>query len=123
MPPSSGISAAEAEATGERGVPGRKDVTDRQHREERRWRADEIRTGLGVLARAYRDRLADAVSGPGSVAAPSTVGRAGGPTADEVLGYEKAIALVTEAAAALRRNPNETLLLEALLVRLGQLGG
>ncbi len=31
--------------------------------------------------------------------------------------------LVTEAALALRRNAQETLLLEALLVRLGRLGG
>ena len=40
-------------------VPGRKDVVDRQHREERRWRTDELRAGLAILSRAYRDRLAD----------------------------------------------------------------
>jgi DNA polymerase-3 subunit delta' len=111
------VLAADAEAMGERGLPGRKDVTDRQHREERRWRTDEIRTGLGVLARAYRDRLTDAVSG-------ATRGsHLGGQAADEARGYETAIGLITEAAAALRRNPNETLLLEALLVRLGNVGG
>ncbi|HVX20712.1 MAG TPA: hypothetical protein VHB02_05140 [Acidimicrobiales bacterium] len=106
--------AEAAEAVGERGVPGRKEITDRQHREERRWRTDELRVGLGVLARAYRDRLADAVTGP--------AGAAAGRPVDEVRGYEAAVGLITEAAASLERNPNETLLLEALLVRLGRLG-
>ena len=104
--------ADEAEAMGERGLPGRKEITDRQHREERRWRTDEIRAGLGVLARAYRDRLADAVASP-------TEGR----LIDEVRGFDAAIGLITETNGNLQRNPNETLLLEALLVRLGQLGG
>jgi DNA polymerase-3 subunit delta' len=108
---------ARAEAAGERGVPGRKELVDRQHREERRWRTDEIRTGLAVLARAYRDRLAAAVP---VAAAPAVAGTAPG---DELRGYEAAVDLVTAAAASLRRNPNETLLLEALLVRLGRLGG
>lgn len=103
--------AAEAESLGERGVPGRKEVTERHHREERRWRTDEIRTGLGVLARAYRDRLAGAMEAEG----------AGG--VDAAVGCQRAIGLVSEASASLRRNPNETLLLEALLVRLGRLGG
>lgn len=109
----------QAEAMGERGVPGRRDVSDRQHREERRWRTDELRTGLGVLARAYRDHLADALpadddgrSGPRAADRP-----------DEARGYADAIALVGETAAALRRNAQETLLLEALFVRLGRLGG
>jgi DNA polymerase-3 subunit delta' len=107
---------ARAEAAGERGVPGRRELTDRQHREERRWRTDEIRTGLAVLARAYRDRLADGVAGVG----PAT--HVHGPE-DELKGYEAAVDLVTAAAASLQHNPNETLLLEALLVRLGRLGG
>lgn len=94
---------ADAEALGERGVPGRREVTDRHHREERRWRTGELRAGLGVLARAYRDRLADAVDEPSR-------------------GYERAVGLATESAAALEHNPQETLLLEALFVRLGRLG-
>ena len=53
---------ARAEATGERGVAGRKDIEDRLNREERRWRADELRAGLGVLAAAYRDRLVTEVT-------------------------------------------------------------
>jgi len=100
--------ADEAKDFGERGVPGRKDVTERQHREERRWRTDELRIGLGVLARAYRDRLADQVAGaPG----PASGSRS----------YEAAIGMITEVAESLQRNPNETLLLESLLVRLGSL--
>ena len=83
-------------------MPGRKDVVDRQHREERRWRTDELRAGLGILARAYRDRLVrrDALDGP-------ALARCG-----------RAVELITDAAASLEHNPNETLLLESLLVRL-----
>lgn len=99
---------AEAESLGERGVPGRRELVDRQHREERRWRADELRAGLGMLARAYRERLADSL--------PLGVH-------DEASGYAEAVDLVTAAATSLKRNPNETLLLEALMVRLGRLGG
>lgn len=104
-----------AEAAGERGVPGRRELVERQHREERRWRTEEVRTGLALLARAYRDRLADGVT-------RRQAGGGHGPN-DELRGYEEAVDLVTAAAASLSRNPNETLLLEALLVRLGQLGG
>ncbi len=112
-----------AEAFGERGVPGRKEVTDRHHREERRWRTDEIRVGLGVLARAYRDRLADAVARPAATpAAVTPAGSGGSRPVDEMRGYEAAVGLITETAGSLERNPNETLLLEALLVRLGRLG-
>lgn len=103
--------AAQAEATGERGVPGRREVTDRHRREERRWRTDELRVGLGVLARTYRDKLVQAFSAP-----EEARGHA------RLTGYEDAISLVTKSAASLVRNPNETLLLEALLVRLGRIG-
>jgi len=103
----------QAESLGERTVSGRKEVVDRQHREERRFRTDELRSGLGVLARAYRDRLMDAVapvSSPGTAHAASAINAA-----------EAAVGAITEAAAALVRNPNETLLLESLLVTLGRL--
>jgi DNA polymerase-3 subunit delta' len=101
---------AEAESMGERSAAGRKELTERQHREERRWRTAELRTGLGVLARTYRDRLAGAAAtnGPG--------------TTEAALGCEAAISLVNAASASLKRNPNETLLLEALLTRLGRVG-
>ncbi len=110
---------ADAKAMGERGLPGRKDLLDRQHREERRWRTEELRTGLGVLARAYRDRLVDSVA-PTAVA---TTENARPFRPDEAKGDEVAVALVSDAVLALRRNAQETLLLEALFVRLGRLGG
>jgi DNA polymerase-3 subunit delta' len=96
---------AESESLGERTVPGRRDIVDRQHREERRWRTDEIRAGLGVLARAYRDRLTQAL------------GPDGDPT--EIERCRHATEVLTTAATSLERNPNESLLLESLLVRLG----
>jgi DNA polymerase-3 subunit delta' len=101
--------AAEAEMLGERGVPGRKDIVDRQHREERRWRTDELRAGLAVLARSYVDRLAGALANEGH--------------SSSARGCAQAVDLVNEAAASFDHNPNETLLLEALLVRLGRIGG
>jgi len=97
---------AEAESLGERAVPGRRDIIDRQHREERRWRSDEIRSGLGVLARAYRDRLAHSLV-------------AGAADDDEIERCVRAADAITAAAASLERNPNESLMLESLLVRLG----
>jgi DNA polymerase-3 subunit delta' len=47
---------ARVEAHGERGS-GRKQLTDRHKREERRYRTDEIRFGLLTLSRRYRDEL------------------------------------------------------------------
>ena len=114
---------ADAKAMGERGLPGRKDVVDRQHREERRWRTDELRTGLGVLARAYRDRLADALGAGEADGGPPATRDMVVPRPDEARGYAQAVALVGEAASGLRRNAQETLLLEALFVRLARLGG
>ncbi len=61
-----GGAGSEAEQRGERAVPRRKEIEDRQHREERRWRTDELRAGFAVLAAAYRDRLL-------SLAAPDSV--------------------------------------------------
>lgn len=100
---------AEAKSLGEASVPGRKDIVDRQHREERRWRTDEIRAGLAVLARAYRARLAGALE---PQARPSSA-----------QGFARAVDLIDDAAASLDHNPNETLMLEALFVRLGRIGG
>jgi len=96
--------AAEAEAAGQRGIAGRKEIEERQRREQRRWRMDELRAGLAVLAGAYRDRMES-----GSVE----------PRADERLAaLMAAVAAVEEATRELVRNPNELLMLEALLVRL-----
>lgn len=93
--------AERARLYGER--PGeRKEVAARHRREERRARTDELRSGLATLAGAYRDRLA-----------------AGGEPAPALA----AIEAVGAANAALVRNPNVTLLLQALLLRLGRPGG
>jgi len=96
----------ESQSLGEKTVPGRRDVLDRHHREERRWRTDEIRAGLGVLARAYRDRLVHEVA-------------SGEADPEEVERCRQATDAITAAASSLERNPNESLMLESLLVRLG----
>lgn len=100
--------AAAAEAMGERAGPARRALEERQKREQRRWRVEEWRMGLGVLAAVYRDRIVEAGGGgPGTRLA--------------VRQAATALRLVEEAAAALVRNPNERLLAEALLIRLGRL--
>ena len=76
----------------------RKQVDEQHRRELRRLRMDELRFGLATLQQAYRDALVD-----GS-----------GPTA----GCLEAVDAIVEAAEALERNPNETLLLQALLLKL-----
>lgn len=86
-------------ATGERGA-GRKEMTDRHKREERRYRTDEIRAGLTELARRYRDELA---------------------TARWPNAPLEAIDAISTLATELVRNPNERLQLVALFVRLGRL--
>lgn len=91
---------ARAKAYGERGL-GRKEMTERHKREQRRVRTDELRFGLSTLAGAYRDRLL-----------------AGG-RADAALA---ALEALTGANDGLIRNPNEVLLLQALLLKLGQAG-
>jgi len=107
--------ADQAESTGERGVPGRKDIEDSHHREERRWRVDEIKAGLGVLAAAYRDRLVAEVTS----ARPSGSARVG----ERVHELAGAVGHVEGVCVEMVRNPNESLMLEALLVRLSAVTG
>jgi DNA polymerase-3 subunit delta' len=85
--------------TGERGA-GRKTTDDRHKRELRRHRTDELRAGLGTIAAAYRDRLVNGVEG-----------RRG-------LEDAEAVDHILRALEALERNPNETLLMHALLLSL-----
>ena len=66
---------------------------------------DALRFGLVTLAGVYRDRLAGGASGPAA--------RAG----------LAALTAIGEANEALLRNPNESLLLQSLLVRLSGLAG
>ena len=97
--------AERVERYGERGS-GRKDLEERHKREVRRVRADELRFGMAALAGVYRDAM---VTG-GSV----VVGRAGA---------MRAIRALDTAAESLIRNPNETLLLQGLLVALSEAAG
>ena len=94
------VAAAQERAalTGER-VTARRDLEARHRREQRRVRMDELRWGLSTLAASYRDRAARAAQ-PREVAAAVA-----------------AVDAVQEAAEALIRNPNEPLLLQALLLR------
>jgi DNA polymerase III subunit delta' len=91
---------ARVEQYGERGS-GRRELVERQKREVRRLRTDELRFGLAMLESRYRDELAS--------------GRASGVRARPVLA---AIAAIESANEALIRNPNETLLLQALFLQL-----
>ncbi len=45
-----------------------------------------------------------------------------GDRSPSVAACEQAVGLIAESAASLEHNPNETLLLQALLVRLGSIG-
>jgi DNA polymerase-3 subunit delta' len=83
---------------------GRRDVEARHKREQRRVRADELRFGFTTLASSYRDAL---VSGSGPATGAGAIA---------------AIAALDAAGEALIRNPNETLLLQALLARLTEAG-
>jgi DNA polymerase III subunit delta' len=91
------------ETTGERGATAlRKSLEERQRRESRRYRTDELRSGLGSMAGVYRDRL---VAG----------------TAHDAPAVLAAVGRITSAAEALDRNPNEALLLQSLLLALPSL--
>jgi DNA polymerase-3 subunit delta' len=82
---------------GERGS-GRKRLEEVHKREQRRHRAEELRFGLATLADRYRSALTEGGADPG-----------------EVVG---AVQAIDRSAEALVRNPNETLLLQGLLLRL-----
>lgn len=83
---------------GERGS-GRKMLEERHKREVRRFRTDELRSGLTVIAGVYRDA---AVAGSGIH--PDV--------------HVHAVERVHAALEALERNPNELLLLQHLLLEL-----
>jgi DNA polymerase-3 subunit delta' len=105
--------ADQAEATGAKGIPGRKGVEDTHKREERRWRTDDLRFGLATLAGVYRDRLVASVgsgSGSGPVHTP-------GADADSRRAAHHLDA-IRAASVALGRNANESLLMDALMVEL-----
>lgn len=79
--------------------PPAKELEARFKREQRRARTDEMRSGLATLASVYRERLASSSTPAAELAA---------------------LDAIDAAAGALILNPNETLLLQGLLVRLGR---
>ena len=79
----------------------RRDLEARHRREQRRLRMDELRFGLATLAGGYRDRLSEGADPRACL---------------------EALDSISEANQALVHNPNEALLLQALLVRLSRLG-
>ncbi len=89
------------ERYGQRGS-GKKDIEDRQKREVRRHRAAELRFALGTFAGVYRDDL---------------------PTARHPDRVVEGLRRIDDAALALERFPNETLLLQALLAHLPPVPG
>ena len=90
---------SDAEQRGERTVPRRKEIEDRQHREERRWRTDELRAGFAVLAAAYRDRLV-------TVVAPDSMPSAwSGRTAERVRELAAAITVVERSGGRAHPEP------------------
>ncbi len=100
------VLASRSRMAGERGIPGQSEVQARHRREQRRWRTDELRYGLAAMAGVYRDRLL------------STSSTGGGATGRLTAGWVQAIQAIQAAAAALDRNPNETLLLQGLALGL-----
>ncbi len=92
---------ARVAAMGERGS-GRKQLEERHKRELRRHRTDELRSGMAVVAGSYRDALVQ-----GHLARPDSV--------------VTAVQRIHRAIEALDRNPNENLLLQALLLELPSL--
>ena len=106
---------AQVAQTGERGS-GRKTLEERHKRELRRHRADELRAGLTEIGRTYRDAL---VAGTAVGVADNRV-----TPASQVAQTGKivdAVSTIHGAIEAIDRNPNESLLLQALLLRLPRL--
>jgi DNA polymerase III subunit delta' len=100
----------QAELMGSKSVPGRKQVEEGHKREERRWRTDDLRFGLATLAEVYRDRLVDTIGadqGAHSVGSAAASRRA-----------VRQVEAIHEVTAALERNPNESLLMDVLMIEL-----
>jgi DNA polymerase III subunit delta' len=89
---------ARVAAAGERGS-GRKSLEDKHKREVRRYRIDELRSALAIMAGVYRDTLVH-----GTAKRPEAAAHA--------------VDRIHQALEALERNPNESLLLQHLLLEL-----
>jgi DNA polymerase III subunit delta' len=105
-----------AKVTGTSAVTPRRHLEERHRREERRWRTDELRFGLAALAGAYRDRLLASVATAGAEGGLGPVAR----TAEERRAARH-VRAVEETSAALDRNAQEGLLMEALMVELSDM--
>ena len=103
--------AEQSEAVGAKGITGRRGIEERHRREERRWRTDDLRFGLATLAGVYRDRLVTATG-------PTVGGDASPGTTRARQRAVRQVAAIQQATEALSRNPNESLLLDALMVTL-----
>jgi len=103
-------SARGTKASKGRSVPGAGELEERHRRELRRYRSDELKEGLAVLAAAYRDRLVESVEGK---RAPRRSLNARG-----ALGALREIEKFTR---TLQYNPAELLGLQALFARLSVL--
>ncbi len=88
--------------TGERGS-GRKTIQDRQKRQARKFKSDELRNGLSAIAATYHSLITSPTSQP------------------EAGGYSDAIGRIHKTMNALALNANETLLLQALFLQLPSL--
>ncbi len=82
-------------AYGERGS-GKKQLDERHKRELRRYRTDELRSGLAAMAATYRDTAVN-------------------PATTDVEACAEAVRRIHQAIEMLDRNPNEKLLVESLL--------
>ena len=82
--------------TGERGS-GRKALQDRHKRQIRKFKTDELRSGLAIIAATYRDALIDSTGDTETIA--------------------NAIHRIHKTTAALGLNTNEELALQALLLQ------
>ncbi len=100
----------QAEVMGSKSIPGRRQVEEGHKREERRWRTDDLRFGLATLAEVYRDRLIDTIG--------ADQGAHSSGSAAEGRRAVRQVQAIHEASAALSRNPNESLLMDALMVEL-----
>jgi len=109
------VLADQADQMGARGIQGRRQIEDRHKREERRWRTEDLRFGLAILAGMFRDRLV-AVAESGS-----TAGTPGG--SGDRQRAARHVDAIEQASGSLDRNANEALLMEALMVELSGMAG
>ena len=88
--------------TGERGS-GRKTLQDRHKRQARKFKSDELRSGLNAIAATYHSLISSPITHP------------------DTAKYSEAIGRIHKAMGALSLNANETLLLQSLFLQLPSL--